>query len=267
MPRSTYYYQERAIKAPDPYADLKDAILRIYNEHHRRYGYRRITAQLNNEGVIVNHKTVHKLMTQLGLRGVHPNRHYHSFRGKVGEVAPNVIDRNFVAARPLEKCTTDVTQICIHDVKSYLSPVLDMFNGEILGYTISRSPDLKMVTSMLRKVFHRGETYDGLIMHSDQGWHYQHPQYQKMLKDIGIVQSMSRKGNCLDNAIMESFFGTMKNELLYLQEWDSIEQFEKALRTYIVYYNEKRIMNRLNGMSPVQYRAQYDNINNNPSNF
>ena len=142
-----------------------------------------------------------------------------------------------------------------------------MFNGEILGYTISRSPDLKMVTSMLRKVFHRGETYDGLIMHSDQGWHYQHPQYQKMLKDIGIVQSMSRKGNCLDNTIMESFFGTMKNELLYLQEWDSIEHFEKALRTYIVYYNEKRIMNRLNGMSPVQYRAQYDNINNNPSNF
>ena len=132
-----------------------------------------------------------------------------------------------------------------------------MFNGEIISYTISDRPDLKMALSMLKKAFCKVNVPQGLIMHSDQGWHYQHLRYQKMLKDKYIIQSMSRKGNCLDNAMMENFFGLMKSELLYVQEWDSIEQFKKELVKYIRYYNNDRIKLRLNGKSPVKYRALY----------
>lgn len=132
-----------------------------------------------------------------------------------------------------------------------------MFNGEIISYTISDRPDLEMVMGMLRKAFRKTDIPEGLVLHSDQGWHYQHRRYQKALKDKKIVQSMSRKGNCLDNAMMENFFGLMKNELLYLRDWDSVEQFKKELIKYIHYYNNDRIKLRLNGKSPVKYRALF----------
>jgi putative transposase len=241
----------------DGYDDLRDRIRAIYDENNGRYGYRRICFALRNEGKIVNHKTVQKLMRQLGLKAKCKKRHYHSYKGEVGKIAPNVLERDFTAGSPNQKWTTDVTQVCINDKRLYLSPILDMFNGEIISYSISNSPNLEMVTTMLRKAFKQHHNKDGLVLHSDQGWHYQHMMYQKMLKDHGIVQSMSRKGNCLDNAMMENFFGLMKNELLYLQEWDSIDQFKKALRKYIRYYNNDRIKLRLKGKSPVQYRALF----------
>ena len=168
-----------------------------------------------------------------------------------------MLERDFTAGSPNKKWTTDVTQVCINDKKLYLSPILDMFNGEIISYSISNSPNLEMVTTMLRKAFKQHHNTDGLVLHSDQGWHYQHIFYQKMLKDHGIVQSMSRKGNCLDNAMMENFFGLMKNELLYVNHFESVEEFERELKKYIWWYNNKRIKLRLKGMSPAIYRAQY----------
>jgi len=172
-------------------------------------------------------------------------------------IASNIIDRDFVATAPNQKWTTDVTEVKIKDRKIYLSPILDMFNGEIISYTISESPDLKMALTMLDKAFRKTAIPEGLILHSDQGWHYQHLRYQKVLRDKHIVQSMSRKGNCLDNAMMENFFGLMKSELLYLQEWDNVEQFKKELIKYIRYYNNDRIKLRLDGKSPVKYRALF----------
>ena len=132
-----------------------------------------------------------------------------------------------------------------------------MFNGEIVSYEISYSPDLKIVLAMLEKAFKARKNVGSLILHSDQGWHYQHRRYQKELEKRNVIQSMSRKGNCLDNAMMESFFGLMKNELLYVREWESAEVFEKHLARYIKYYNNERIKLRLNGKSPVQYRALF----------
>ena len=257
MARSVFYYHVRRLNDSDGYDDLRHRIGEIYALHNGRYGYRRITAQLHNEGCDVNHKTVQKLMAQMHLKAKRRKQHYHSYKGEIGKIAPNVLERNFAATKPNQKWTTDVTQVNIHDRKMYLSPILDMFNGEIISYSISSSPDLKMVTSMLNKAFRKYDNLDGLIFHSDQGWHYQHMRYQQMLKDKGIIQSMSRKGNCLDNAMMENFFGLMKSELLYLQEWESVEQFEKALRAYIHYYNYDRIKLRLKGKSPVQYRTLY----------
>ena len=235
MARSVFYYHVRRLNDSDGYDDLRHRIGEIYALHNGRYGYRRITAQLHNEGCDVNHKTVQKLMTQMHLKAKRRKQHYHSYKGEIGKIAPNVLERDFAATKPNQKWTTDVTQVNIHDRKMYLSPILDMFNGEIISYSISSSPDLKMVTSMLNKAFRKYDNLDGLIFHSDQGWHYQHMRYQQMLKDKGIIQSMSRKGNCLDNAMMENFFGLMKSELLYLQKFKSAEDFKEELKRYLHY--------------------------------
>ena len=257
MARSTFYYHTKRLGQLDGYDTIRERIRKIYHKHHGRYGYRRITDQLHADGIDINHKTVQKLMGQMGLKAKRKRQHYRSYKGELGKIAANVINRDFHADAPDQKWTTDVTQVKIKDCKIYLSPVLDMFNGEIISYVISDSPDLKMVMTMLDKAFKKRDIHGDLIFHSDQGWHYQHKRYQKALEDRHITQSMSRKGNCLDNAMMENFFGLMKNELLYLQEWDSIDQFKKALREYIRYYNNDRIKLRLKGKSPVQYRALF----------
>ena len=257
MARSTFYYHTKRLGQTDGYDAVREHIRVIYNKHHGRYGYRRITAQLRNEGTDINHKTVQKLMGQMGLKAKRKRQHYRSYKGELGKIAPNVINRNFHTTAPDQKWATDVTQVKIKDRWVYLSPILDMFNGEIVSYVISDSPNLKMVMTMLDNAFKERKVQGNLILHSDQGWHYQHKRYQKALEDRHIIQSMSRKGSCLDNAMMENFFGLMKNELLYLQEWDSVNQFKTALRNYIRYYNNDRIKLRLNGKSPVQYRALF----------
>ncbi len=229
----------------------------IYTAHKGRYGYRRITMQLNKDGIKINHKTVEKLMKELGLKAKIRSVRYRSYKGTVGRISPNVLERNFEANKPNEKWLTDVTQVNISGQKMYLSPILDTFNGEIITYTISDSPDLKMVTTMLEKAKKKKNKGDQIIIHSDQGWHYQHATYRKMVQKMGMTQSMSRKGNCLDNAMMENFFGIMKSELLYLTQFDSMEQFKKELVKYIYYYNNHRIKLRLKGKSPVEYRALY----------
>lgn len=194
-------------------------------------------------------------MKEEELRNVRKRCKYRSYKGDVGKTAPNIINRDFTATGPNQKWATDVTQINIGLEKCYLSPILDMYNGEIISYTISDHPDLRMVMSMLDKALEQGLAYNKLILHSDQGWHYQHYNYQRKLQEHDIIQSMSRKGNCLDNAMMENFFGLMKNELLYVNDFDSIDDFIAQLNEYIWWYNNKRIKLRLNGMSPVQYRA------------
>ena len=257
MARATFYHHIKRMSAPDRYDDTRAAIRRIYSAHNGRYGYRRVTAQLRSEGTVINHKTVQRLMSEMRLYGRRRKSGYKSYVGEVGRVAPNIINRDFLATAPNQKWSTDVTEVRIDDKKIYISPILDMFNGEIISYTISDRPDLEMVMGMLRKAFRKTDIPEGLVLHSDQGWHYQHRRYQKALKDKKIVQSMSRKGNCLDNAMMENFFGLMKNELLYLRDWDSVEQFKKELIKYIHYYNNDRIKLRLNGKSPVKYRALF----------
>ena len=179
---------------------------------------------------------------------------YNSFRGEVGRIAPNLLERDFKADKPNQKWVTDVTEFALFGIKLYLSPIIDLFNGEVVSYNLSYHPNLNQVIDMLNKAFAKIPENTGLILHSDQGWQYQHKQYQKMLKDKGIRQSMSRKGNCLDNACAENFFGLLKTELLYLQEFSSVEHFISELHSYIVWYNTKRIKLKLDGMSPVEYR-------------
>ena len=179
---------------------------------------------------------------------------YNSYKGGVGKIAPNLLERNFKADKPNQKWVTDVTEFALFGIKLYLSPIIDLYNGEVVSYNLSRYPNLNQVTDMLEKAFSKIPDNTNLILHSDQGWQYQHKHYQKMLADKGIRQSMSRKGNCLDNACAENFFSLLKTELLYLQEFTSVEHFISELTEYIEWYNNKRIKLKLDGLSPVEYR-------------
>lgn len=255
MARSVFYYHLKRLNADDKYKHEKKEIISIYHLHKGRYGYRRVTAEMKNLGYRINHKTVQRLMGTLDLKCNIRKVRYHSYKGEVGKIAPNVLERNFKASLPNQKWATDVTQINIKGEKIYLSPILDMFNGEVISYSISRSPNMQMIDEMLYKAFDKIKDTKGLIFHSDQGWQYQNYAYRKALEEQGIIQSMSRKGNCLDNALAENFFGILKTELLYRQTFETAEEFIASLKDYIHYYNNKRIKNRLNGKSPVEYRA------------
>lgn len=257
IPRSTYYDLVKKMNRPDQDAELKVEIQAIYHEHEGRYGYRRIRDELANRGHKVNHKKVQRIMKELRLKSMVRIKKYKSYKGEVGKIASNILNRNFTAKAPNEKWVTDITEFKLFGEKLYLSPVLDLFNGEIITYTIGHRPTYSLVSEMLEKAFKKLPVEHTLIMHSDQGWHYQMKQYRLALKEKNIVQSMSRKGNCYDNSVMENFFGIMKSEFLYLKEFESVEHFIKELEKYINYYNTKRIKAKLK-MSPVQYRTHFE---------
>ncbi|MFS9014195.1 IS3 family transposase [Streptococcus salivarius] len=260
LARSTYYYQLKQLDGFDKDKELKAEIQSIYYEHKGNYGYRRMTLELRNRGFMVNHKKVQRLMKVLGLSArIRRKRKYSSYQGEVGKKAENLIQRQFEASKPMEKCYTDVTEFAIpaSSQKLYLSPVLDGFNSEIIAYNLSTSPNLAQVKMMLEQAFTE-KYYEKTILHSDQGWQYQHDFYHHFLEEKGIQASMSRKGNSPDNGMMESFFGILKSEMFYGYEktFKSIEHLEQAIVDYINYYNNKRIKIKLKGLSPVQYRTK-----------
>jgi putative transposase len=244
------------MKQPDKYSKTKEMIKEIYHSHKRRYGYRRITIELRKRGFRINHKAVLRLMNELSLKATVRAKKYRSYKGKVGKVAPNILERNFTASKPNEKWVTDITEFQMCGEKLYLSPILDLYNGEIIAYSINKRPVFQLVYKMLKHGLSHLNDGDEPILHSDQGWHYQMRQYREILKQNNITQSMSRKGNCLDNAVIENFFGLLKSELLYNEEFSSMDQFIEKLHEYIHYYNHERIKIKLKGLSPVQYRVQ-----------
>ena len=256
LPRATFYYHAKRMVQEDKHATVKTKITELFHEHKGRYGYRRITDELHNQNFTINHKTVQRLMKELGLVCRVRMKKYRSYKGEVGKVADNLLDRDFHAEKPNQKWATDVTELRLFGQKLYLSPIMDLCSGDIVTYTLSESPNLLMVTRMLEQALKILPKKHNLILHSDRGWHYQHKQYRQMLAENGITQSMSRKGNCYDNAAMESFFGHLKSELLYLQEFESVEHFKRELIKYIDYYNNRRIKARLKGLPPALHRQQ-----------
>ena len=270
--KSSYYYTISLYNKEDKDLLVKDKITTIFNENNKRYGYRRITLELKNQGIIVNHKKVKKLMGILGLFGITPKAKYRSYKDDMNGTVPNllldkVIDeekhktkykQNFKTTKPNEKWTTDISEFHIKAGKVYLSPILDMYDDSIVSYNISITPNFDQIKDMLSKAFEVNPNLDGLIFHSDQGWQYQMEPYHKLLRDKGIIQSMSRKGNCMDNGIMESFFGKLKNEMFYGHEYefDTIDELMKSIDEYIYYYNNKRIKVKNKGLSPIIYRQQ-----------
>ena len=259
LAKSVYYYTLAKENKDDKNKEIIEKIREIFINNKERYGYRRITLELKNQNYNVNHKKVYRIMVKLGLKSLKRNkRKYSSYKGTVGKIADNLIKRNFTANNPNEKWYTDVTEFNLRGEKCYLSPILDGFNGEIISYNTSKSPNLAQIDDMLNKAFKKVGNLEGLIFHSDQGWQYQHQSYQQRLKNNGIKQSMSRKGNSMDNGMMENFFGLLKTEMFYDQEncYETLDDLIKAIDDYIYYYNYDRIKEKLKGLSPVNYRLQ-----------
>lgn len=207
-------------------------------------------------GVLVNHKRVQRLMNELGLKSkVRPKR-YKSYKGEVGKIAENTLNREFTAQKPNQKWVTDVTEFKVDNEKVYLSPMIDLFNQEIISYEVRKSVALPLVTDMLKTATAKLKPNEKPIVHSDQGWQYQNKQYQKHLKEKGLKQSMSRKGNCLDNAVAENFFGILKSEMYHNETFKDANELIESIKEYIHYYNNERIKLKLKGLSPIQYRNQ-----------
>ena len=256
LPRATFYYHLKRMNGCDKYEDAKAEIMAIYHENKGRYGYRRITMELHNRKIPLNHKTVQRLMKMLGLVCHVRMKKYRSYKGEVGKIAPNLLNRDFSTTAPNQKWVTDVTEFSLFGVKIYLSPILDLHSSDIVSYVISDRPVLSMALDMLDNAYRQLPPGAAPILHSDQGWQYQHRHYQKKLADYGIIQSMSRKGNCLDNAVIENFFGLLKSELLYLQKFVSLDHFKHELIEYLDYYNNRRIKSKLKGLPPALHRQQ-----------
>jgi putative transposase len=195
-------------------------------------------------------------MRELGLKGkCRKNGQYHSYKGTIGKIAENILARDFHSDKPFDKLSTDVTEFKVCGEKVYLSPVMDLFNREIVSYSISLNPNFWQIREMLDTLFEKLPANASPIFHSDQGWQYQHSEYQRLLSEHNITQSMSRKGNCLDNSAMENFFGRLKVEMFYGEKFESVNSFIDELKDYIYYYNNERISSKLNGMSPVKFRT------------
>ena len=240
-------------------------ITKIYGDNKQRYGVRRVHHELLNRGYRINHKKTQRLMHKMALAGIRPKEKYHSYKGEVGRVAPNLINRNFTTTAPLQKWSTDVSQFNFSWGKCYLSPILDMHTNEIISYDLSMSPNLEQVMHMLKLAFRKFPKLDNLILHSDQGWQYQHKAYRDALKKHGVTQSMSRKGNCYDNCIIETFFGRLKTEMYYGHEDDysSFFEFSGELGKYIDYYNNSRIQKKTKWTPPSICREKSMNISEN----
>ena len=256
LPKSTYFYEAKRRDFDAKNAGLIGEIERIFASSRGRYGVRRVAAELRSLGFAVNHKKVQRLMRKAGLSARRKTVHYNSYKGSVGKVADDLIIAEYVrrdgqihhksdfsCTGPNQKWTTDVSQFTFPWGKCYLSPIKDMYDGRIVAYDLSLRADMSQAKRMLDRAFSLGYDLRGLIFHSDQGWQYQQAWYVEQLKERGILQSMSRKGNCLDNCIMESFFGTMKNEMFYghESEYADFESFKRAVGEYIAWYNWARI--------------------------
>ena len=272
VPKSTYYYNTKKVDKDIKNKALMTLINEIFVYHKGRYGYRRITLYLKNKGYLINHKKVKRLMKEMNLYGFNPKIKYKSYKGDLNGTCKNyllekkidkeahqtIYERDFKTTKANEKWATDVTEFHIAAGKLYFSPIIDIHTRDIVSYNISTSPNFKQTRDMLDKAFSKYHDLNNLIFHSDQGWQYQMSDYQTRLNSKGIIQSMSRKGNCLDNSPMENFFGIMKNEMFYGHEnqFESLDQLKIAINEYIDYYNNERISTKLKGLTPVQFRNQ-----------
>jgi putative transposase len=254
---STFYYHRGKVVGSDRFGEVRPALREIFDSSYKAYGYRRVRAVLKaKHGFGLSGKTVLRLMREENRVCQVRRRKYVSYKGAVGLAVPNVLNRDFETDSPNQKWATDVTEFKVLGQKQYFSPVIDLFNGEVVTYTLKPAPDLDLVTGMVSQAIKKLPPGVSPVLHSDQGWHYRHLSYQETLRQAGIKQSMSRKGNCLDNAVAENFFGHFKEEFLRQQTFTSLDQFRTALAGYVDWFNNDRIRLKLKGLSPVNYRTQ-----------
>ena len=257
LSKSIYMFHKYRIEAAkEPETELEKLVLEEFKENKGRYGVRRITASLRLKGHHINHKVVQRIMKKYHLKGKTPKkiRKYSSYMGTVGKVAENLLKRQFNVDVPNKVFVTDVTEFKFSWGKVYLSPVMDLYNREIIGYDIARHPDFNQIKRMMDSALKGRTITKEALFHSDQGWQYQMKEFGQILKSYGITQSMSRKGNCHDNSVMENFFGRLKVEMFYGEEktFRDFDDFKEKLEEYILWYNKERIKEYLHWKSPIQ---------------
>lgn len=212
------------------------------------------------DGARVADKTVLKMMHEMGLRcGIRKETDYHrynSYKGVVGETFENVLGRDFSADGPWEKMGTDVTEFKLSFGKAYLAPVYDFGSKEVVAWSISESPNLAQQEEMLAMLMEAKPEGAAPVLHSDMGWQYQHETYVEALRENGFVQSMSRKGDCIDNGATEQVFGHLKDEFFRGRDWDDFESFKRDLEAYIDHWNNVRRQVKLKGLTPAEFREQ-----------
>lgn len=258
--RSGYYrYLKRRNHDPDKV--MKEQIQTIYEQRNKTYGYRRIQGELERQYLHqVNHKKVLRLMQELDLKAIIRRKRQHTSTYQVatsdGRIAENLLQRDFEAEKLNQKWVTDVTQFRVDEERLYLSAIKDLCSKEIVAYHISLRNDNPLVLETFNKAFEKHKDVTGLIVHSDQGYQYTSHAYHDMLPKVGAQISMSRRGNCFDNAAMESFFSHLKAEALYPYDIRSLDEAQKRIEEFIRFYNEERIQLKLNKLTPVEYRNQ-----------
>ena len=260
LSKSTFYYAKSHLNYKTEKDEaLLEEIRKIFQENNCKYGYPRITIELQRRGYNVNKKRVARIMKENNIRATKKKRRYNSYKGTVGKLAPNILERDFSTTGPYQKLGTDITVFITPHGKLYLSPVIDFHTREILAFDISEHPNMQQIRRTLtRLITKHGDYLNGAILHSDQGWQYQMLYYRKFLEEHNIIQSMSRKGNCLDNSPTENFFGRLKTEMYYDKEYKfkSLAELRSNIRTYIKYYNQNRIVLKTK-TTPTECREKY----------
>lgn len=260
LARSTYYWALSHPGRPTR-PDIRERVAEVFSREANGVGHRQIAMELRAvDGVRVADKTVLKVMRELGLRcGIRRETDYHrynSYRGVVGETFENVLGRDFSAGAPWEKLGTDVTEFKASFGKAYLAAAYDMGSKEIVAWSVSESPNLAQQQELLDGLLARMPEGASPVLHSDMGWQYQHGSWCSRLREAGIRQSMSRKGNCLDNAATEQVFGHLKDEFFRGRDWEDFESFRADLDAYIVRWNTVRRQVKLKGLTPAEFREQ-----------
>ena len=259
MANSSYYYQKQAMCYKDKYQSIRECIKKYFIEYKERYGYRRIHCLLKRDGLILSEKVVRRIMLEEGLIvKVRCHKKYNSYQGEISPEVENLIQRNFHADKPNQKWLTDITEFSISAGKIYLSAIVDCFDGFLPSWTISTRPDAKLVNDMLEAGIQQLKPADHPIIHTDRGCHYRWSGWVKRMENAGLIRSMSKKGCSPDNAACEGFWGLLKKEMFYNQDWTniSIKGFIHVLNDYLDWYNHTRIKQSLGYLSPVEYRQK-----------
>lgn len=257
MARSSYYYHLQGLNRKSKYDDIVRRLKYLHKLHKERYGYRRLTAALHNEGIVINHKTVRKLMREHGLecRIRRKRKTGLSALGPGLAASPNILNRDFHADAPFEKGVTDVTEFDVGSDRVYVSAILDLYDGAVISIVYSLKNNTDLIMSMYEQVPDDHKNYlDNMLIHTDQGILYRSVRYKEFIDSHSITQSMSRRGNCYDNAVVESFFGTFKAETIRLYRINTLEQLAEELKDYARYYNRERLKSTLGYKSPFDYR-------------
>lgn len=260
LQRSGYY--RRSVQKPIDAEEvmLKAKVQQIHHEMHATYGSRRMCAELNAQGYLLGRYKVRRVMKNLSLKAKRPKQHRYSSIGQMSSIAPNTLNRQFKPAQSNSHWTGDITYIRTSQGWLYLAIVLDLYSRRVVGWAFSGQPNSELSTRALQLAVQHRRPEQPLLFHTDQGVQYSSDQFQRSLRTHGITASMSRRGNCLDNAVTERFFRSLKTERVNTRQYKTRQEAMEDIADYIEpFYNRIRRHSTLGNLSPAAYEEKHQN--------